>query len=479
MVNKIKRYFRKPEIEFNKPLTSADIVRMFKEKQFNGLKKLMPQFNWGGKRLSRSKSALVILGFVLGIGLFSTTGNPLPLLLSALSIAYGSLYSFDSGATDYISVSALDSSHFVVAYRDGADAKGYARIGTISSVNEIAYGSVYVFASATTATDQFVATLDSTHFVIVYRLGATGTAIIGTVSSVDEIAYGSAYQFVSAVIAHLSVSVLDATHFIAVYKDYSDANYYGTAIIGVVSSVNHIAYGNVAVFNSASTFYNSVSALDSSHFVVAYRDGADFKGYARIGTVSSGDEIAYGSVYVFNSAVTADISVSALDSSHFVVAYRDDGGSDYGGVKIGTIASVNQISYGSEYIFNSAYTNKISVSSLDSSHFVVGYKDEGGTDYGCAKIGTISSVNQVAYGSEYPFNSVTSDSISVSALDATHFVVGYRNASDLGSYAVIGTYTPPAAGPANVKSFNGVAIADIKSINGVAIADIKSINSVE
>lgn len=35
-----------------------------------------------------------------------------------------------------------------------------------------------------------------------------------------------------------------------------------------------------------------------------------------------------------------------------------------------------------------------------------------------------------------------------------------------------------AVGPANVKSWNGVALSDIKSINGLAIASIKSINGV-
>jgi len=39
------------------------------------------------------------------------------------------------------------------------------------------------------------------------------------------------------------------------------------------------------------------------------------------------------------------------------------------------------------------------------------------------------------------------------------------------------TYTA-AAGPANLKSFNGVAKASIKSINGTAIGSIKSVNGV-
>jgi len=40
-------------------------------------------------------------------------------------------------------------------------------------------------------------------------------------------------------------------------------------------------------------------------------------------------------------------------------------------------------------------------------------------------------------------------------------------------------YTEAASGPANLKSYNGLAKASIKSINGLAIASIKSINGLE
>ena len=97
--------------------------------------------------------------------------------------------------------------------------------------------------------------------------------------------------------------------------------------------------------------------------------------------------ISYGSEYVFNSASTYDISVSALDSTHFVVGYQDSSNSYYGTAIIGTISG-STISYGSEYVFNQAKTSYISVSAIDSTHFVVGYCDRGNSDYGTAIIGT-------------------------------------------------------------------------------------------
>ena len=100
--------------------------------------------------------------------------------------------------------------------------------------------------------------------------------------------------------------------------------------------------------------------------------------------------ISYSSEYVFNSASTYYLSVSALDSTHFVVVYRDYGNSSYGTAIIGTISD-STISYSSEYVFNSATTYYISVSALDSTHFVVGYQDFGNSDYGTAIIGTLPS----------------------------------------------------------------------------------------
>ena len=161
-------------------------------------------------------------------------------------------------------------------------------------------------------------------------------------------------------------------------------------LIALALFIGAISYSSEYVFNQASTSYISVSALDSTHFVVGYQDyGNSSYGTAIIGTIS-GSTISYGSEYVFNSATTYDISISALDSTHFVVGYYDGGNSGYGTAIIGTVSG-STISYGSEYVFNSASTVYISVSALDSTHFVVGYRDNGNSYYGTAIIGTLPS----------------------------------------------------------------------------------------
>ena len=91
-----------------------------------------------------------------------------------------------------------------------------------------------------------------------------------------------------------------------------------------------IQAGIPSVFESANTAFISVTALDSSKAVVTYQD----IGYSNYGTACvlsiSGTTVTAGAPVVFESASTAYISVAALDSSKAVVTYRDDGNSYYG-----------------------------------------------------------------------------------------------------------------------------------------------------
>jgi len=239
------------------------------------------------------------------------------------------------------------------------------------------------------------------------------------------ISYGAEYEFNAVTTDYISCAALDSTHFVVGYRDAGGGNF-GHAKIGVVTG-NAIAYGAEYEFNAATTNYISCAALDATHFVVGYRDdGGDTFGHAKIGVVSSGDEIAYGAEYEFNAAATTNISCAALDSTNFVVGYQDAGGDTFGHAKIGVVTG-NAIAYGAEYEFNAAATSYISCAALDATHFVVGYRDAGGDTFGHAKIGVVTG-NAIAYGAEYEFNAAATFYISCAALDATHFVVGYRDA---------------------------------------------------
>ena len=394
------------------------------------------------------------------------------------TITYGAENVFNSASTDYISVAALDSTHFVASYRDGGNSYyGTTVVGVISGTTITSYGTENVFNSAST-NHVSVAALDSTHFVVCYKDDGGddyGIARVGIVSGTTITSYGAENVFNSASTVYVSAAALDSTHFVVVYRDGGNSDY-GTGIIGVVSGTTITSYGAENVFSSIFTTHISVAALDSTHFVVAYKkDGTNNYGAARVGIVSGTTITSYGAENVFNSADTYNISAAALDSTHFVVSYQDGGNSYYGTARVGIVSGTTITSYGSENVFNSATTYYTSVAALDSTHFVVAYRDAGNSNYGTAIVGVVSGTTITSYGSENVFNSAATLYISVSDLDSTHFVVTYMDdGGDDYGIAIAGSI--PTAGW--VGTFNGIPSTSIAKINGIALADIAKINGV-
>ncbi len=184
-------------------------------------------------------------------------------------------------------------------------------------------------------------------------------------------------------------------------------------------------WGPASTFNLASTSDIAVSVLSATDFVIAYQDeGNSNYGTAIIGTVSGGS-VSWGAESVFNEASTSYIAISALSANDFVVAYRDAGNSYYGTVRVGTVDSENTLSWGWERDFNAASTYNIAVSRLSATDFVFAYRDAGNSDYGTARVGRIDEVGNVRLGEESVFKQISTYPIVVSALSATRIVVAY------------------------------------------------------
>jgi hypothetical protein len=379
----------------------------------------------------------LIQDFVVASGKSVTAGDVVSFLDGYVQKGFKSEYVFNSAITEYISAAALSSTKFVVAFQDYGNLwYGTAVIGDVSG-DTITYGSEYVFNSATT---QYIsaAALSSTKFVVAFQDYGNlwyGTAVIGDVSG-NTITYGSKYVFNSADTHWVSAAALSSTKFVVAYRDLWTSAY-GTAVIGDVSG-DTITYGSEYVFNSASTnYFISAAALSSTKFVVAFQDYANSEyGTAVIGDVS-GDTITYGFEYVFNSATTYSISAAALSPTKFVVAFDDLGNSQHGTAVIGDVSG-DIITYGLEYVFNSASTGYTSFAALSSTKFVVTFQDYANSGFGTAVIGDVSG-NTIIFGSEYVFNSANTNLISTAALSTTKFVVAYSDGDNSGfGTAVIG-----------------------------------------
>jgi len=290
----------------------------------------------------------------------------------------------------------------------------------------ITFGNEYIFNSANTWGIS-ATTLDTTHFVVTFNNLIYSAAIVGTVSG-STISYSSEYIFNSEDVWYISVTALDATHFVVTYYFNDNDDY--RAKVGIVSG-SSISYGPEYVFSGyAPAAETSAITLDATHFVIAYFDkepehSVEF-GAARIGTVS-GSDISFSTVFVFDNEemnyydAIPYSSATILDATHFIVAYVDDCNSHYGTARVGSVSG-NTISFGPEYVFNNWSSYFISTTTLDATHFAVGYRD--GENSGNVRIGTVSD-SYISFGPEYVFYPANPSCISLTTLDTNRFIVSY------------------------------------------------------
>ena len=351
--------------------------------------------------------------------------------VSGDTITYGTENVFYGNSTYYVSVSALDDTHFVVIYKNNNTKYGTSIIGLVSGTTILNYGTPNTYGYLANV-DQSVSALDSTHFVIGYYTHPNGKACIGSVSG-TTISLGSVSVFDSHASYNIATSILDSTHFAVAYHDYNTG--YGCTKVGIVSGTTITGYTTgINTFNRNSTTDISVSGIDNTKFVVAYRDnGSGSKGQSRLCTfLESSNTIDFGvwnSEETFNDTVTEFISVLGLPQNYYIVVYSDVGGDSYGCARI----YGEQFCFGDESCYSTVNTDYSTVAMLDSTHVVVAYSAGGD---GKAKVGRIHG-NTVTWGTEFTFNSGSSSYISIDTLDSTHFVVVYRGTSNYG-HAKIG-----------------------------------------
>jgi hypothetical protein len=362
-----------------------------------------------------------------------------------VDLTFGIESLYNPADTGLMSVTALDSTRVVIAYEDiGNGSVGTALVATISG-KTVSYGPEWMFNPAITELRRLSATaLDSSHVVIAYRdMGNSsfGTAIVGTVSG-TTITFGPEAVFNPGDTFSLAATTLDSTHVAIAYQDAGNGNF-GTAIVGTVSLGDNLTFGAEYVFEAAVIQYPSVAALDSTHFVAAYRDrgNSDF-GTAIVGTVSLGDVITYGPPAIFNAASSSAMTPTRLDSTRVLIAYGDVGNSSFGTAIVGTVSGGDNLSFGSEVVYNPSSFNGYNVATtLDSNHVVVAFSGSFAASNGAAVILTISGGNNICYGSLFDYDTGSISNISARALGPTQVVIAYRDGSTFGTVIVGETST--------------------------------------
>jgi len=396
---------------------------------------------------------------------------------------------FESAAMQFRGIEAIyDSANnkVVIVYRDNGNSDyGTAIVGTVSGTS-ISFGSPVVFESATTT--YISATYDSTNskVVIAYRDEGNsnrGTAIVGTVSG-TSISFGSPAVFETGSTQHTS-AVYDSDNgkVVIAYQDVANSNY-GTAVVGTVSGTS-ISFGTPVVFESAeSSYFSTTYDSVNGRVVVAYRDdGNSNYGTARVGTVS-GTSISFGSDAVFEQSSTLNISAT-YDSTNrrVVIAYQDSNNSNRGTAIVGAVSGTS-ISFGTAVPFETGTTVFISATyDSTNSKVVIAYRDNDNSNYGTAVVGTVSG-ESISFNSPFVYESATTLYPSATFDSGNGKVViayGDSGNSSYGTAVVVdsGSYLTTVSSPSVFKTedANWVSATYDSSNNKIVVAYADSGNS--
>ena len=322
--------------------------------------------------------------------------------VSGDSISYGTPVVFSAGDIQETAITFdSNSNKVVIAYRnsDFFD-RGYAVVGTVSGT-AISYGTPVEFEAGSVSGFGLGATFDSNSnkVVIAYTDAGNssyGTAIVGTVSG-TAISFGTAVVFNSA-ITYYTAATFDSNSnkVVIAYRDGGNS-YHGYGIVGTVSGTS-ISYGTGVVFESASAKWFGVTFdSDSNKVVIGYQDEDNSEyGTAIVGTVS-GTAISFGTPVVFESAaITSTSATFDSNTNKVVLSYEDVGNSQYGTVIQGTVSGT-AISFGTPLVFETAavyYTTATFDS--DSNKVVIAYQDQGNSNYGTGVVYSTSATNLTA-----------------------------------------------------------------------------------
>lgn len=307
--------------------------------------------------------------------------------VSGSSISYGSIVTFNAGDTRNPQIAKIDSTHFAIVFRDSGDSgKGKAMIGTVSSGNVITFGSEYTFASGT-VNNPDVSLLDSTHIAVTYDdvTNTDGSAIVGTISSTDVITFGTRVAYSTASISGSRIATLDSTHFAILYRDETPNVL--KSIIGVVSGGTTITYGSAVSVLADATNSRDIVPIDSTHFLVGYTDNTAGVASGNVGTVTSGNVISIGTKY---SSVTNlnEIVIGTFSATDFYFVGITSGAPL--NALTGTISG-SVLTYDDYVTADSGTNGYVGASTLSATSMVVTYSNTDGSPIGAAKIGSLPS----------------------------------------------------------------------------------------
>jgi len=231
-----------------------------------------------------------------------------------------------------------------------------------------------------------------------------GRAVVGTLESNNTITWGSEVSFSNnQVQSHTTCAAFDAVNgkVVCFYGDAGDSNY-GKVIVGQVSGTGAsatITFGSPVDVLGAHLEHPSLCVV-GGNYVVAYNNGGDNKGYARIGKYAATNSSTWPNSQVqFNtSKVHYTYCWHDTTANKLLIGYVNQGGGWEGVTIVGTVANDN-VTFGSQY----PYANGQKVYQGSGVHDSTTGKNmivyTGSSDLGYGQVLTISGTT-ISYGTQ-------------------------------------------------------------------------------
>ena len=365
-------------------------------------------------------------------------------------------------STDTSSAYDSSSNSFVVAFKDygqGGANYGTAIVGKVSG-DDISFGAPEVFSASHALNTCPVYDPVSNKVVIGYTDegdGGTARAVVGTIAG-DSISFGASVKFADSYAEHIS-GCYDpvAEKIVFAFRDQKNSS--GTAVTGTVSGDSIVFDAGVKFSNIDARHTSTAYEPASGKVVIAYRDdGNNYFGTAITGTISNG-VISFDSPTVFTQTYVGYISIACGPANKVLIAYKDQGNSDYGTAVVGDTSTAGRILCGDPVVFRSSHIEYTSAT-YDSltGQFVIAYTDIGNSYYG-----TVSTVTIVQDSISFDYHEVISDGAS------QYLTSTYDSAAK--KTVISSRYYPPIATGATYRSFTYGADADKSNVfAGTAIS---------
>ena len=325
-------------------------------------------------------------------------------------------------SSDYPSATAIDDSHFAIAYETGSN--GFIATYSVDEDGIITLIDTLQHQTGGEARDNSLGIMDGT-LVLAYSADTGSTGTVKTFSydgSFDNITEEDSHDFETTYAQDNSLAVINDTSFAVAF--------YGTGTFDMVL-VTFSVDGSLTITEEALTKHdssfgsdNSLKLIDTNVLVLAYK-GAGNDGFTKTFTVNGSLAITQEDSLEFDTANGEFPSVAIINTTHYAIMYM--GVSDDGFISTFSINGTYDITELDTLEHDTVLGEKNALTYLDDTHSLGVHNGNGNNGYltTFAYDGSynITETNQLQFDGNEPYEMQMSQ-----LLTGTSLLV-YRNAS--------------------------------------------------